>query len=84
MDIRVVDYNFIADEEKRVHRGVIAQELKEVIPNAVNNIGTKNGIENFNAVSNRELVGFLIGTVQHLNKIVEDQQKQIDELKNKM
>jgi len=67
MDINIVDYNFIADSQKVSHRGVIAQELKEVIPNAVMNVGTKNGIENFNAVSTRELVGYLISAIQHLN-----------------
>jgi hypothetical protein len=84
MDIHLVDYNFINDKQKRIHRGVIAQELQEIIPNAVENIGERNGIENFCAVSNRELIGFLIGSVQHLNKIIKDQENIINNLKNNL
>jgi len=66
MDLNVIDYNFIADSEKRTHRGLIAQELAEIIPDAVT-ICEKDGIEDFHAVSTKELVGYLISSLQFMN-----------------
>ncbi len=69
MQIKLTDYNYINDPEV-THRGLIAQELKEIIPSAVK-ISEKNGYDDFHSVSNKELVGYLIGTVQFLSKKIE-------------
>ena len=83
MNVNIVDYNFIADSNKKVHRGVIAQELAEVIPSAIN-ISEKDGIEDFHAVSSKELVGYLISSLQHMNKKFEELNSKYEDLKNNM
>ncbi len=81
MELNLVNYNFIHDKEKKMHRGLIAQELKEIIPNAVH-IGENEGIEDFHSVSTKELVGYLIGALQHMNKKYNDLEKKISNLMN--
>ena len=83
MDINIIDYNFIADSDKKVHRGVIAQELAEVIPSAIN-ISEKDGISDFHAVSSKELVGYLISSLQHMNTKFEELNSKYEDLKNSM
>ena len=83
MDINIIDYNFIADSDKKVHRGVIAQELADVIPSAIN-ISEKDGIEDFHAVSSKELVGYLISSLQHMNTKFEELNSKYEDLKNSM
>ena len=83
MELNIVDYNFIADSEKKSHRGLIAQELAEVIPSAIN-ISEKDGIEDFHAVSSKELVGYLISSLQHMNTKFEELNSKYEELKNSM
>jgi tRNA A37 N6-isopentenylltransferase MiaA len=79
MELNLVDYNFIHDENKTVHRGLIAQELREVIPNAVH-ITEQQGYSDFHSVSSKELVGFLIGTLQHMDKKYNDLEAKYNEL----
>ncbi len=82
MELNMVDYNFIADETKRVHRGLIAQELREIIPNAVL-ISEKDGFSDFHSVATKELVGHLLCVVQHMNKKFNDLESKYEELKAK-
>ena len=81
MDLNIVDYNFIADETKKTHRGLIAQELNEVIPSAVT-ISEKDGISDFHAVSSKELVGYLISSLQHMNSKFDELNQKYEDLKN--
>jgi hypothetical protein len=83
MNVNIVDYNFIADSDKKVHRGVIAQELAEVIPSAIN-ISEKDGISDFHAVSSKELVGYLISSLQHMNTKFEELNAKYEDLKKNM
>ena len=82
MALNLVNYNFIHDKEKKQHRGLIAQELREIIPNAVH-IGENEGIEDFHSVSTKELVGYMIGALQHMNKKYNDLEKKYNELEKK-
>ena len=82
MQLNLVDYNFIHDEEKKTHRGLIAQELKEIIPNAVH-IEERDEIHDFHSVSTKELVGFMIGALQHMNKKYNDLEEKYNELEKK-
>ena len=82
MELNLVDYNFINDEEKKTHRGLIAQELKEIIPNAVH-IEERDEIQDFHSVSTKELVGFMIGTLQHMNTKYNDLEKKYNDLEKK-
>ena len=79
MNVKMVDYNFIYDSKKTTHRGVIAQEIQQIIPNAVENVGERNGIDDFLCISNRELLAHLMASVQHLNKIVKQQSEKIEQ-----
>jgi hypothetical protein len=82
MSLDLVDYNFIHDKEKKTHRGLIAQELKNIIPNAVH-IGENNDIEDFHSVSTKELVGYMIGSLQHMDKKYKELEKKYIDLELK-
>ena len=63
--IKIKDYNFIGDN--RIIKGIIAQELKEIIPNAVYIINSNNYTD-LHKISNTELLNHLIATVQYIIK----------------
>ena len=65
--IKIKDYNFKNQTEKDIKRGVIAQQLKEIIPSAVH-ITKKNGYDDFHSVETKQLLGHLIASVQYLIK----------------
>jgi hypothetical protein len=65
--IRGVEYNWKADEEKKLHSGVIAQEVKESIPEAVNTDNEEQYSVNYNAI-----IGHLIEAVKTLKQEVDD------------
>lgn len=65
MQVQIKDYNFIGMENTQ--RGFIAQELKEIIPNAVE-IVKRGDIDDFHTVKTRDLVCYLIQTVQVMDK----------------
>ena len=84
--LNIVDYNFIQDEDKRKHRGIIAQELLEVIPTAVHiKSNTEyNGISNLHTVSNKELTGHLLSAFQYLSSKVEKLESDNKYMKEKL
>jgi len=69
MSLRLVDYNYIWDN--KTHRGLLAQEVEQVIPVAVET-ENRNGIEDFKSVSNREVTNHLVGSVQYLSAKLEE------------
>ena len=85
MSLKLTDYNYIGQE--KTHRGLIAQEVREVIPAAVE-VGPRGDIDDFHTVSNREITNHLVGSVQYLSKkleeamaVISDLQKQIADMK---
>lgn len=64
-NIKLKDYNFIEDPEKKIKRGVIAQQLKEIIPSAVE-ISKRNGYDDFHGIDTKEILSNLIGAVQYI------------------
>ncbi len=82
MALNLVDYNFIHDEDKKIHRGLIAQDLKQIIPNAVH-INENNGFTDFHSVSSKELIGYMIGALQAMNKKYENLEKKYNDLLEK-
>ncbi|MDA9072367.1 tail fiber domain-containing protein [bacterium] len=70
--IRGVEYNWKADEEKKLHSGVIAQEVKESIPEAVNTDNEEQYSVNYNAI-----IGHLIEAVKTLKQEVDDLKGQL-------
>lgn len=64
---KINTYNFIYrnDPLKKRHKGIIAQELYEIIPSAVH-IENSGEIEDLYTVSNKELIGYLIDSIKAL------------------
>jgi len=70
--IRGVEYNWKADETKKVHSGVIAQEVQEAIPEAVNRENEDKYSVDYNAI-----IGHLIEAVKTLKQEVDDLKGQL-------
>ena len=69
-------YNFINDENKKEHYGIIAQELEEVFPKLVTNVvieDSENNINEIKSVNYLELIPIMIAKMK-------DMQNEIDEL----
>ena len=76
--IRGVTFNRIDLDNDKRYTGVIAQEVEKVLPEAV-----QDNSDGLKSVAYGNMVGLLIEAIKELKLIVEDQQKQIDELKSK-
>ena len=85
MDLNPKQYTYIADEEQKLHYGLIAQDVEILFPNLVSEITTattdttdeENGEETTNTIKTinyLELVPILLLKIQ-------DMQKQIDDIK---
>lgn len=63
--INLKTYNFMYknDSKKKIHTGLIAQELYDKIPSAVN----IDSVTNIHTISNKELIGYLIDCIKVLN-----------------
>jgi hypothetical protein len=62
-EIKTYDFVYIEDLKETIHKGVMAQELHEVIPSAVN-------IGEHYTISNKELIGYLIDCVKSLSQSI--------------
>ena len=69
LDLSVYKYNFISDENKKVHVGCLAQDLQEICPEIVNE-----GQDGYLAIEESKIVYLLLEEVKKLRK-------EIDELK---
>ena len=67
LNVNVKTYNYIKDNEKRHHIGVIAQEIKEIIPESVV-ISKNDDFEDFHQVQYTALVPHLINCIIELNE----------------
>mmetsp|Transcript_29782 Transcript_29782/g.85065 ORF Transcript_29782/g.85065 Transcript_29782/m.85065 type:complete len:395 (-) Transcript_29782:53-1237(-) len=64
-------------ESKYLKFGFIAQELEEVFPNLVRNIGNKDQVEDAKAIASQDLIAVLTLALQTLQKEVEQQNKEL-------
>jgi hypothetical protein len=71
LQVNVKTYNFIKDSNKVNHTGIIAQELKEIIPEAVV-VSKKEELDDFHSIHYTELVPHLINCIKELHKEVQD------------
>lgn len=62
--VKTYDYVYKDDPVQVPHKGVMAQELKEVMPSAVN-VGEEY------TVSNKEIIGYLLDSVKELAKMID-------------
>ena len=67
LKINVKTYNFIKDGEKRNHTGIIAQELKEIIPDAVV-ISNRDDFDDFHSIHYTQLIPHLINCIKELHE----------------
>lgn len=77
-NVNPVSYNLKNDEKNKIHFGVIAQEIKEIIGNE--NLALHTDGEN-QTISYTQFISPLIKSVQYLLKKVEDLEAEIKELK---
>ena len=82
MALHIVNFNFIHDKDKRIHRGVIAQEVNEIIPGAVH-VNKNEHLNDFHSISTKELVGYMIGSLQHMNNKYLELEDKYNELQKK-
>ena len=69
MNLKIKNWRYIKSPEV-LHRGIIAQELKEVIPAAVI-IHQREELDDFHSISNSEMLSYLIHAVQCINKKID-------------
>lgn len=69
MQLQVTNYNFIGQD--RTHTGLIAQEVDQIIPEAITK-SEKFGFSDFHTVANREITNNLLAAVQHMDKKYND------------
>jgi hypothetical protein len=76
--LKVVEFHFKDDEEKKLHYGFIAQDVLKQIPELVTTIPKKDGdkIHDILAINYLEMVPLLVAKLQKM-------QKEIDELKER-
>ena len=60
--------------------GIVAQELEKIAPYMVDKNATKD-FDDLRSVNNQAYIFLLINAVKEQNKKIDEQQKQIDELK---
>ena len=80
MQLKPCTFNYKNHDEKDISIGLIAEDLIEIFPELVEL--DKDG--NCEMVRTVELVNVLISEVQRSNSIIENMQKEINELKNKI
>ena len=77
--IRGVNFNFINDERKKIHSGIIAQEVNKVIPEIINNDNNDKLTANYDG-----LIPYLIESVKTLSNKNETIKQENEELKEKV
>ena len=81
-DIKVYSFTYKNNEDKRIHYGVLAQELQEIVPELVyedfrSNLEDKN---TYYLVNYIELIPHLIAKCHQQDKIIKEQGEKINEL----
>lgn len=70
LDLPVYEYNFISDENKKIHIGCLAQDLQEICPEIV-----QEGSDGYLSINESKIVYLLLEEVKKLRE-------EVDELKN--
>jgi hypothetical protein len=70
---KINTYNFMYknDSKKIIHKGLIAQELYDIIPSAIH-IEHTNDLHDLYTISNKELIGYLIDCIKALKYKIEN------------
>jgi endosialidase-like protein len=82
LNISIKDYIRKDDPDKNICTGIIAQELKLIIPNIVHT-GEFNEIPDFHVVEYTGLISYLIQSIQLLNEKINILNEKIEKLSEK-
>ena len=63
--INTYEFTYKLDTKQKIHKGIIAQELFNIIPSAIH-IEQNNELNDLYTVSNKELIGYLIDSIKEL------------------
>lgn len=74
LNVDIKEYNYTFDNKKIRHTGVIAQEIKEIMPSVVS-IEKSHGLDDFHSVQYTGLVPHLVNCIKELNKEIEELKK---------
>ena len=77
LKVNVKTYNFIKDSQKKNYTGLIAQELHEIIPDAVV-INKKDEYDDFHSIHYTQLIPHLINCIKELNNEITELKKNIN------
>lgn len=69
--INTYNFTYKNDSKKIIHKGLIAQELYEIIPSAIH-IENTNELKDLYTISNKELIGYLIDCIKALKYKIEN------------
>ena len=69
------------NDMKGKHYGFIAQDVEEIIPDVVT---TEQNEEQYKNISYTEMIPLMVESIKELKQIIDEQQKQIDELKKEL
>ena len=78
LSIRGVKFTFINDDKKRIHAGIIAQEVEPIIPELINTIDDEKWSANYDG-----LTPYLIESVKTLSKENEQLKEKVNTLEEK-
>lgn len=70
LDMKVKTFNFINDTKKIKHTGLIAQEVKDILPELIN-ISKKDNLNDFHSIHYTEIVPHLINCIKELYKEID-------------
>lgn len=71
LNVQIKNYNYTFDSQKKKHTGVIAQEIKEILPEVVC-VEKSHGLDDFHSVQYTGLIPHLVNCIKELKKELED------------
>ena len=85
MKLNGKQYNWKKDEEKKLHSGLIAQEVEEIIPEVVNTRSNKETEENdengIKSINYNGIVPYLVECIKEMKNEINELKNEIDVLK---
>lgn len=78
--IKTYEFLYKNDKTKKIHKGIMAQELSHIIPSAIHiekntDLLQDNGYNDLYTISNKELIGYLIDCIQELKYQIDNFKK---------
>ncbi len=77
LDIQIKNYNYTFDNKKKKHTGVIAQEIKEILPEVVC-VEKSHGLDDFHSVQYTGLIPHLVNCIKELKKELEELKSHVE------